>query len=61
MSLNLTPRQFDHIVAALREFQAYIRLCDGQCSDEDLDAIATEHGVLMSIEEIDAFIEEINR
>ena len=53
--LSLTPRQFDHIVAALRAWQASLR------PTLDLLAIATEHGVLMSSEEIDAFIEEINR
>jgi hypothetical protein len=59
--LTISDRQFDHIIAALRYFQRDIQLCDGQCTDDDIRLIATEHGELMTPEEIDSFIQEINK
>lgn len=64
ISLSLTPRQLDHIIAALREFQR-MRTRDAPAPGSDwygmLIGIAMEHGTLMSADEIDAFIEEINQ
>ena len=61
--LRITPRQFDHIIAALRAYQ-WCLLANGgpgakYCAQ--VHEIATEHGDLMTAEEIDAFIEEINQ
>lgn len=61
--LSLTPRQFDHIIAGLRVYQDFLAVCGDPCAAAcaKVHEIATEHGPLMTAEEIDAFVEEINR
>jgi hypothetical protein len=63
--LTISDRQFDHIIAGLRLLE--IDLEDGALATEQVGplfepllAIATEHGDLMTPEEIDSFIQEIN-
>jgi hypothetical protein len=64
--ISPTPRQFDHIIAGLRAYQSILIACDGPMGKyraiaNKLKPLATEHGELMTPEEIDAFIEEINQ
>ena len=60
IKLSLTPREFDTILAALRLFQrpqAWL----ANYGDVDITDIATEHGDIMTSEEVDELCERHNR
>lgn len=58
--LSLTSRQFDHVIAGLRALQSRWYTIDETLQSEAIREIACEHGELMTPEEIDSFVEEIN-
>lgn len=62
VKLTISRRQFDHIIAGLRAAQARWYTPDSfdQTQSEMIREIATGNGDLMTADEIDEFIQEIN-
>jgi hypothetical protein len=59
--MTVSRHQFDHVIAGLRALQARWYTIDETSTSDAIREIACEHGELMTPDEIDAFIEEINK
>lgn len=58
MTITVSQREFDHIIAALRVYQTMLTMNSAVC--QDVEDIATEHGEQMTADEVGELCVRIN-